>query len=149
MKYQRSKNLDDKLIEQVVEILDGWTGPLSWNALLVQVESRLQQSYTRQTLYKHERIRLAFALRKKALATGQASDPKKVANPVLQTALDRISRLEAENERLKVENANLLEQFMRWTYNASTRGLGIDFLNQALPHVDKGSTEPKQRKSRN
>jgi hypothetical protein len=97
--------------------------------------------YTRQALHKHERIKSAFTARKMAFATGEVAEPKKVHDPVLQAALDRLARIEAENERLKRENANLLEQFVRWTYNAGTNGLGADFLDQALPEVNRGQTD--------
>lgn len=152
MKYQRSKNLDEQLIQRVVDILDGWTEPLSWNALIEAVDERLNQRYTRQTLFKHERINQAFALRKKSLAaqaTGSTGTTKNLTNPALQAALDRIARLEAVNERLRFENSNLLEQFLRWTYNANSRGLGSDFLNMELPKVDRGTTRAKLHSNRN
>jgi hypothetical protein len=53
----------------------------------------------------------------------------------------RNARLEAQNERLRRENSSLLEQFVRWAYNASTRGLDKDFLNQPLPSVHRDATD--------
>lgn len=143
MKLQRSKNLDDKIIQEIVEITDGWSGALTWDALVEAVSGRMGLRYTRQTLHKHERIKLAFSARKKAFTNGEVAEPKKVSDVVLRAALDRLARLESENERLKRENANLLEQFVRWTYNAGTNGLGVDFLNQALPEVHRGQTDRK------
>lgn len=74
--------------------------------------------------------RHAFELRKNELSGGR--DVKRVASPQLQLALERIARLDAENRRLEAENNNLLEQFARWAYNAHTRGLDHDFLNQGV-----------------
>lgn len=96
--------------------------------------------YTRQALYKHERIRNAFELRKNALS-GEGGDVKRAASPQLQIALDRITRLEAENRRLESENNQLLEQFARWAYNAHTRGLDHEFLNHPLPSVNRDQTK--------
>lgn len=62
------------------------------------------------------------------------------ASPELQVALERIARLEGETARLKSENKNLLEQFVVWAYNASTRGLSHDFLSRPLPRVDRDQT---------
>ncbi|MFL9935436.1 hypothetical protein P0D88_41575 [Paraburkholderia sp. RL18-103-BIB-C] len=84
----------------------------------------------------HERIRLAFTVRKKALS-GRIEQPHEKCSPELQLSSDRIARLEAENLRLAAENYNLLEQFARWAYNAHTRNLSIEFLNSALPGVDR------------
>jgi hypothetical protein len=38
-------------------------------------------------------------------------------------AIERIARLERENERLKRENSELLQQFIVWQYNAHIHGL--------------------------
>jgi hypothetical protein len=34
MKLKRSKNLDDKIIQEIVEIMDGWSGALTWDGLV-------------------------------------------------------------------------------------------------------------------
>jgi uncharacterized protein (UPF0335 family) len=137
---KRSKNLGDAEIKQIVEILDGWSDKLSWELLIGAIEQRMFSRYTRQALFKHERIRLAFELRKNELSAG-GLDVKRVASPQLQIALDRIARLEAENRRLELENNQLLEQYARWAYNAHTRGLDHDFLNRAMPTVNRGQTK--------
>lgn len=137
---KRSKNLGDAEIKQIVEILDGWSGKLSWELLIDAIELRMFNRYTRQALYKHERIRHAFDIRKKDLS-GNDGDVRKVESSQLQIALDRIARLEAENRRLDSENNQLLEQFARWVYNAHIRGLDHEFLNRALPPVNRGQTK--------
>jgi uncharacterized protein YjcR len=140
MAKKRSKNLGDAEIKQIVEILDGWTGKLTWELLIDAIELRMFNRYTRQSLFKHERIRHAFELRKNELPEeGQGN--RRVESPQLQMALDRIARLETENRRLESENNRLLEQFARWAYNAHIRGLDKDFLNQPLPAVNRGQTK--------
>lgn len=140
MIVKRSKNLDDQLIREIVEILDGWSENLTWDRLVEAVDRRLGQRYTRQALNKHERIKQAFTVRKMALASGRGV-LKKVADPVLQMSLDRLARVEAENERFKRENTALLEQFVRWTYNAGLKGLTLDVLNLPLPAVNRGQSD--------
>lgn len=137
MKQRRAKNLDDAGIKQIVEILDGWSEKLTWELLIDAVELRTHNRYTRQTLHKHERIRNAFDLRKIALADGDATI-RSVRSPELQKALERIARLEVETKRIESENTQLLEQFVRWAYNAHTRGLDSNFLNRPLPPVSRG-----------
>jgi hypothetical protein len=140
MGKQRAKNLGDAEIKQIVEILDGWSGKLTWELLIDAIELRMHNRYTRQALHKHERIHHAFDLQKKNLS-GKAGEIKHVASPELQAALERIARLEGENRRLESENQRLLEQFVRWAYNAHTRGLDHDFLNRSLPPVNRGQTK--------
>jgi hypothetical protein len=140
MAQKRSKNLGDAEIKKIVEILDGWSGKLSWDLLIDAIELRMFNRYTRQALHKHERIRHAFDIRKKDLS-GKGGGVRRVESPQLQIALDRIARLEAENKRLESENNQLLEQFARWAYNAHTRGLDHDFLNRILPPVNRGQTK--------
>ncbi|HTR05360.1 MAG TPA: hypothetical protein VMJ11_01585, partial [Paraburkholderia sp.] len=92
--------------------------------------------------HRHERIRLAYTVRKKALS-GQ-EQTRETASPELQVALERIARLEGENRRLEAENNALLEQFARWAYNAQTRNLTKEFLNNPLPAVDRERSKPLQ-----
>lgn len=137
---KRSKNLGDAEIKQIVEILDGWSDKLTWDLLINAIELRMFSRYTRQALFKHERIRNAFELKKSELSEG-GKGVRRVASPQLQIALDRIGRLESENRRLESENNQLLEQFARWAYNAHTRGLDHEFLNRPLPSVNRGQTK--------
>lgn len=137
----RAKNLTNADIEKIVEILDGWTGTLRWELLINAIESRLYTRYTRQALHRHARITNAFAHRKQELSGSAGKASKQVASPELQLALDRIERLTNECSRLKAENNLLLEQFVRWAYNAHLRGLDEKFLNQPLPDVNRRADE--------
>ncbi len=67
MALKRSKNLSDADIRKIVSMLDGWTGSISWEAVIEGIERLLGQRYTRQALFNRERIRGAFDLRKQAL----------------------------------------------------------------------------------
>lgn len=137
---RRAPNLDDQAVEQIVEILDGWTFPkLTWELLIEQVFLRLRAHYTRQALNNYVRIKDAFVVRKKALA---GRDPKelKAESPDQQ----RIARLEVEIERLKRENNALLEQFNRWVYNGYLKQMDErmrNFMNQPLPPVHREPSE--------
>lgn len=135
---QRSPNLSDSDVELYVGLLDGWSGKLTWDLYRKLIETRYGILYERQTLANYAKIQTAFANRKKALADAQPSDgPKKKLKPELQVISDRLNTVIAENERLKRENSALLEQFVRWAYNASTRGLDADFLSRDLPGIDR------------
>lgn len=132
----RARNLDDSAIEKIVKILDGWSGKLSWDLFIVQIEKVTHNVYTRQALDKHGRIKEAFTARKVILGR---RDRKcfETKSPEMQTAQQRITRLVAENERLKSENNTLLNQFIRWAYNAHSRGLDQAFLDTPLPSANR------------
>lgn len=135
----RAPNLDDATIERIVQILDGWSGKLSWKLFIEAITAQLHRTYARQTLNNHERIRSAFVARKKDL-TGQERKTNDFKSPELQLAAQRIEHLEVEIARLTRENNTLLEQFVRWAYNASTRQLDLDFLNKPLPIINRDKT---------
>lgn len=132
------KHLTDRKIEAIVEVIDGWSGKLTWDRLLEAIQPRVGD-YSRQALNNHTRIKSAFDHRKKALRGGVAKrfEDKPVE---LQKALQRIERLEAENQRISRENDQLLEQFVRWGYNAANKGMSEDQLNAALPEIDRERT---------
>lgn len=145
----RARNLDDRTIEKIVQILDGWSGKLSWDLFVVAIAKVTHITYTRQALNNHARIKDAFTGRKSEL-TGRSPKSLDSKPPELKLALQRIIRLQAENERLNRENNNLLNQFIRWAYNASTRNLSKEFLDQPLPGVNRDRTrEPKLISSQN
>lgn len=140
---KRAKNLDDTDITQIVEMLDGWAGKLSWELLIDAIEKRSYMRYTRQALHKHDRIGQAYSQRKKSLSEQGVEKDVAHLSPELQVAQQQLSRLTAENTRLKVENERLLEQFVRWAYNAHSRNIDKEFLNQPLPSVDRDVTKQK------
>lgn len=132
-------HLTDRNIENIVNIIDGWSGKLSWALLVVAIEARVG-SYTRQTLNSHTRIKLAFS-QKKIFLRGRI-EKRLEGKPVeLQKALERIEKLDSKNARLTAENSQLLEQFVRWSYNASNKGMTEDQLNAALPEIDRERTK--------
>ena len=67
--------------------------------------------------------------------------PQTSLPPSMRVAVERINRLEQENERLKRENGQLLEQFVVWQYNAHAHGLNDHLLTRSLPSIDRGQTD--------
>jgi hypothetical protein len=145
MTQKRARNLSPKDVADIVGILDGWTGKLSGESLIDAVERRKHTRYTRQALHRHERVRLAFTVRKKALSGEASTNVSGEQSPELRASLERLARVEAENARLKAENGALLEQFARWAYNAHARGLDKASLNRPLPPVNRDQTVRARR----
>ena len=138
---RRARNLTDKDIKEIVEILDGWTAEdLSWARLVDEVAKRKLCTYVKQALHKHERIRNAFEITKERLPKTKVAVARKVS-PEVQILLDRKARLEAKIERLEAENNRLLEQIVLFQRNAYVRGLTEADLTQPLPSVDRKRTK--------
>lgn len=133
-----AKHLTDNDVEQIVGVLDGWRDKLTWEALCDACLPEIGSKPVRQTLMKFTRIKNAFNACKKRL---KEDIPELRAPPSMRVAIERIARLERENERLKRENAELLQQFVVWQYNAYIRGLSNHELNKPLPGIDRGQTE--------
>lgn len=143
MKKQKSraKNIDGVVIDAIVGILDGWSGKLTWGLLIESIEQRTRARYTRQALDRHVRIKDAYALSKQRISHAPNVAAKKELSSAEVVALEeRFERTRAENARLTLENERLLEQFVRWAYNAHLRGLTKEFLNSPLPGVDRERT---------
>jgi len=132
------KHLTDRDVERVVEILDGWSEKLTWEALCDSCAFVIGTKPARQTLAKFVRINNAFEACKKRLKDAPQELP---LPPSIKIAGQRIERLERENERLKRENNELLQQFVTWQYNAHIRGLSDTDLNRSLPSIDRGQTD--------
>jgi hypothetical protein len=60
-------------------------------------------------------------------------DRSRTGSIELQKARERIERLQVANERLTKQNADMIEMFVRWAYNASLAGMDEQRLNQPLP----------------
>jgi hypothetical protein len=140
MRRKQSPNLDDAAIHEFVRLLDGWTGRLSWAALIEAIADLTRIRYTRQALSQHERLKLAFSVRRAALRTRAGGSRVTAKSLNVQALLETNARLEAERDRFTEENAQLLEPFVRWAYNAHTRGLREKDLNRPLPAVDRNSS---------
>jgi hypothetical protein len=134
-------HLSDQDIKTVVGIIDGWPSGkiLTWQSLLEESFLILRRRYTRQAFARYERIKLSYQVRKRNPRHGKEKSRGKSIE--LQKALERIERLEAENKRLETENHGLLEQFVRWAYNAHNKNITEETLNRLLPTIDRKRTK--------
>lgn len=141
---RRSPNLTSERIDTIIEIIHSWDGRLTWSALIKAVDQKMHCNYTRQALYKQERIRIAFEVYRTRNDNATSTRQVPIA---LRACVERVKRLEQENLELKKREALLLEQFVRWAYNAASRGLTENFLNQALPSTNRHGNPPSGRRS--
>lgn len=139
---KRAANLNHERVKRIVSIILEWDGAITWKKLVGAIDARCGQTYTRQALARYADISDAFGIQKSRAKTSARKERRK-HSPELDAILARADRLERELALLKAQNAALLEQFVRWTYNASMRGLTEAILNEPLPRVDRGQTTLK------
>lgn len=133
-----AKHLTSKDVDIVVRLLDAWEGKLTWESLCDEASKLIGSRPTRQTLNAHERVKSAYLSRKVHMKTGLIPSKRPAS---LDIAAQRIRRLEGENNRLKDENDRILEQFVRWQYNAYKHGMSKVKLDAPLPPIDRDSSE--------
>ena len=129
-----ARHLTRRDIEVLVNIIDVWEGKLSWDALCDAAEPLIGGRPTRQTLSSHDQVKTAFSHKKEQQKTGFVAGKRPAS---LSIAEQRIKRLENENDRLRAESSRLLEQFIRWQYNAYKHGLSKDKLDAPLPNIER------------
>ncbi|NRF27101.1 hypothetical protein HRJ45_19810 [Vibrio coralliilyticus] len=131
-----AKHLTDKDISNICELLDDWPmdAKLTWDRLVAAVEHDYNLTTTRQTLYKHSRIKRAFT-EVKELVSGnslKAAPSNKHLPSSLKAAASQLESKERTIKRLEAENSQLLEQFHTWLYNATKHGITVEQLNEPL-----------------
>lgn len=144
MRKQRAPDLTDERSALVVEVLDGWSGKLTWDLLIDEVHRRINITYSRFTLAQHPRISAAFALRKDLLRGKFSNEPRLPKDERVREALEKAAREKAKAERLEMENKLLLEQFVTWAINAERRGVTIDMLNAPVPRPHREQSKVRK-----
>lgn len=134
-----AKHLKQADIEAIVGIIRGWpTEKLTWEGICHAAAKALGKTPTRQTLNTHAAIKDAYTAKKSGL---KVYGPRTAMPSSLAVAAQRIARLQTENDELRVKNDALLEQFVKWQYNAYKHGLKEPQLNADLPRIDRERTE--------
>ena len=127
---RRAPTLTMERVGAIVALVREWNGQLTWEALCDAVERKTGSRYTRQALHNHLPIQAAYqAYREQPVAN--------VGNRKLTRAQQQIQTLRREVVQLGRVRDALLEKFARWAYNAHTRGLDEDFLDQPLLRISR------------
>lgn len=139
MRKQRAPDLTETTIAVVVDVLDGWTGKLTWDLLIAEVLRLTGFEYSRFTFAEYPRIADAFAVKKKKLSGTLVRGARTPRDGQILAALDQAERFKEKADRLERENELLLEQFQTWAVNAERHGVTIAKLNAplALPNRER------------
>jgi len=134
-----AKHLSQADVGAIVDIIRGWpTEKLTWEGVCEAAAKVIDKTPTRQTLNAHQAIKDAYAAKKSGL---KVHGTRTAMPSSLAVAAQRIARLQTENDELQKKNAALLEQFVKWQYNAYKYGLKEHQLNEDLPRIDRERTD--------
>lgn len=127
----------------VLDLLDGWSGKLTWDLLIAKLLQVTGFEYSRFTFADYPRIADAFAVKKKSLSGTLPRGPRTPRDEKIQAAQDEARRFKEKAERLERENELLLEQFQTWAVNAERYGVTIAKLNAplALPNRERSKKD--------
>lgn len=142
----RAKNLSEADVAEICRRLAKWTGALTWEKLIEDVEANIGQTYDRQALAKRPAIATAFSTRKRELRDDPIYEPARLnEDPALTEMRRQRDEARAEAKMKDAELARLrrdvYDQFARWVYNAAAKGFDEAFLNQPLPPIDRERTK--------
>lgn len=127
---RRAPALTQERIRGISGIIRGWSGRLSWEDLCSAIEAKTGARYTRQALDKHLEVKAAFQAYR-AMPTPAVEDKK------LSAVEARVQALQRRVQEQEALIGHLREKFTRWAYNAHTRGLTEDFLDQPLSPINR------------
>lgn len=140
------RHMSDSDIRKILALIDNWQGVLRWDLLIEEIQKQTGRAWTRQALANHERIRIAFQVRKRLDQKESNKSPR--GHVGIQAVEERIRKMEITIARLEAENNRLLVQFFRWAHNAHKRGLDESALNAPLPSIDREATRLEPRPGR-
>lgn len=116
--------------KKIIKLIEEWDQPkLTWDLLVEACNSKLGISRARQSLMKLNAVALAFKDRKAAL---KVPTQKSTWVGDIRVANERIEKLTADNQKLKIINEKLLERFTIWQANADMWGVSQDKLDRPL-----------------
>lgn len=137
-----AKHLTKTDVNAIVNIIHGWKDDkLTWEAICKSVTEVVGKKPTRQSLNTNSLIKEAYEVKK----SGLKIHGSKTATPSsLKVAAARIAKQQSEIDSLKAKNSALLEQFVKWQYNAYKYGLKEHQLNEPLPYIDRERTDTRR-----
>jgi len=129
------KAITDKDVQLMVEMIRNWpkNQPFKWETICTGARTILGYVPTRQALHKKPAVMNAYDVKKKHLRS-ETDKLNKITRPrTTLEAMERIAKLQEENDHLKAEVRRMAEIAQRFIYNASIKGFTREQLMRPLP----------------
>lgn len=127
--------ITDKDVRLMVAMIRDWPKDeqFKWETICKGAKSILGYEPTRQALHKKPALVNAYEVKKKYLRSEVDRLSKMTRPRTMLDAMEKIAKLEKENDQLKAELLRMAEVAQRFIYNGSMAGLSRDKLNAPLP----------------
>lgn len=132
-----SKAITDSQLNKIAKIIRDWPQEeaFNWNAICSVSKSILGYAPTRQALSKKPILKNAYLVKKDKIRDSAAKLTDVARPQSMLDAMNKIARLQQENDALKAELGKMAEIAQRFIYNASIAGLSQQTLMKPLPRV--------------
>jgi hypothetical protein len=120
----KHKLIDVKEMEIIQNILNKWSGKLTWDLFAISVAKALNKpSISKFTLMSYESVKQAFNLRKKTLREARSTVIASMGDVTIDMLIKENEELRSQISHLKQllkEKEDLwADQYRRWQYNLS------------------------------
>lgn len=131
------KAITDSQLKKMAKMIRDWPQEeaFNWNNICTASRSILGYVPTRQALSSKLMLKNAYQVKKKQQKDAIAKVEGVPRPQSILDAMDKIARLQQENDALRAEVANMAEIAQRFIYNASITGLSQQRLMEPLPKL--------------
>lgn len=121
-------------VRSIIEMIRNWpkSEPFKWESICIGSQSILGYKPTRQALHKKPALMNAYQVKKKQLTLAKNKLSEVTRPRTTLEAMERIIKLQDENDQLKAEIAKMAEIAQRFIYNATVQGLKREQLMRPL-----------------
>ncbi|HDZ46556.1 hypothetical protein LCGC14_0317360 [marine sediment metagenome] len=129
------KTITDSQLNKMAKMIRDWPEKevFNWNNICTASRSILGYTPTRQALSRKLMLKNAYQIKKKHRKNALDKVEGVPRPQSMLDAIDKIARLQQENDALRAEVAQMAEIAQRFIYNASIAGLSQQKLMSPLP----------------
>jgi len=135
-----AKAISESQVNKMAKMIRGWPEQeaFNWNNICAASKSILGYEPTRQALSKKPLLKNAYLVKKKELRDAAAQIEDIPRPQSMLDAMNKIARLQKENDALRAELAKMSEIANRFIYNAGIAGITHQRLMEPLPKIRRG-----------
>ncbi len=135
----KPKLISENELDLVEDILNKWSGKLTWDKFAVRVASALgKDTVSKFTLMSYPEVKQAFNRRKQTLKEAKSQVIETMGDVTVDMLINENAELRNQihhlEKELKAKETLWVEQYRRWQYNISMMpNVDLSIVDQPLP----------------